>query len=264
VKDYEQPWHDDCLGFDAATSPSTSAKCVYGNKSGTYRVVLLGDSHASAIFPGVNQVAKAHGWKLVPYLKINCPFTDIKMREINLKREYTECETWNTNVLASLNANPPDLLLISESRWLFPLTGNDSPGADGAALGRMIANVPATTRVVIIQDPPLPGLTDDVPTCLSANLSDYRNCAYPRNRGFGSSMGTREKAAAAATGAGLIDLTATICPGTAACPAVLNGTIMWRDQQHLTATYAATLGPAIDSQLCAILSRWAAAAVKPS
>ena len=201
VKDYEQPWHDGCLGFDAATSPSTSAKCVYGNKSGTYRVVLLGDSHASAIFPGVNQVAKAHGWKLVPYLKINCPFTDIKMREINLKREYTECETWNTNVLASLNANPPDLLLISESRWFFPLTGNDSPGADGAALGRMIANVPATTRVVIIQDPPLPGLTDDVPTCLSANLSDYRNCAYPRNRGFGSSMGTREKAAAAATGA---------------------------------------------------------------
>jgi len=262
AKDYEQPWHDGCLGFDPATSPKSG--CVYGNTSGQYTVVLLGDSHGSAIFPGVNQVAKAHGWKLVPYLKINCPFTDIRMIEFNRKNEYTECETWNLNVVSKLNKNPPNLLIISESRWFYPVSGNDSAGADGAALARMIKKVPAATKVVILQDPPLPGINDKAPTCLSANINDYRKCNYSRSRGFSSSMGTREKAAAAATGAGLIDLTATICPGTGSCPIVQNGIIMWRDEQHLTATYATTLGPAIDIQLAAILSSWAAAAASKS
>jgi hypothetical protein len=264
VKDYEQPWHDGCLGFDSALSPNTSSKCVYGNPSGSYSVILLGDSHASAIFPGVNQVAKAHGWKLVPYLKINCPFTDIRMIEFNRKNEYNECETWNTNVVAKLKKNPPNLLIISESRWFFPVSGNDSAGADGAGLARMIQKVPSQTRVVILQDPPLPGINDKAPTCLSAHLTDYRKCNYTRVRGFGSAMGTRENAAAAATGAGLIDLTATICPGTGSCPVVQNGIIMWRDEQHLTATYATTLGPAIDAQLVAILNNWAAQSSSPS
>ena len=264
AKDYEQPWHDGCLGFDPTLTPSTSSKCVYGNPSGKYTVIMLGDSHGSAIFPGVNQVAKAHGWKLLPYLKINCPFTDIRMIEFNLKREYHECETWNTNVVAKLQKSPPNLLIISESRWFYPVSGTDSPAADGAGLARMIAKVPSQTKVVIIQDPPLPGINDKAPTCLSAHLTDYRKCVYSRTRGFASAMGTREKDAVAATGAGLIDLTATICPGTSPCPIVQNGIIMWRDEQHLTATYATTLGPAIDAQLVAILSAWAAQTASPA
>ena len=65
-------------------------------------------------------------------------------------------------------------------------------------------------------------------------------------------MGTREQNVAAATGAGLIVLTDQICPGTGNCPVVINNTIVWRDQHHLTATFAATLAPAIDEQLVAI------------
>jgi len=49
-------------------------------------------------------VAIAHGWKLVVYLKIDCSFVDIPISDINLKRTYTECETWNNNVIARLNA----------------------------------------------------------------------------------------------------------------------------------------------------------------
>ena len=32
---------------------------------------------------------------------------------------------------------------------------------------------------------------------------------------------------------------------------------MWRDEHHLTATYAASLAPYIDAQLVAILNNWA-------
>jgi len=77
-------------------------------------------------------------------------------------------------------------------------------------------------------------------------------------------MGTREANAVKATGAGLIVLTDAICPGTGACPAVINGVIVWRDQHHLTATFALTLGPTIDEQLVAYLNSQAAPAVSPA
>jgi hypothetical protein len=256
--DYEQPWHDNCLGWKGVSVPSTSSKCVYGNTSGTYTVALVGDSHASALFPGVNLMAKAHGWKLIPYLKIDCSFLDFNDLVYfgPPTVPYPECMSWNKNVLAKLNKNPPDLILLSMSRWIFTANGaEETVTAETNAMVRMIQKLPSSSRVVIIQDPPLP-TAFEIPVCLSANLTNYRQCAYARKTGFGSSMGAREIAASKATGAGLIDLTAAICPGTGACPAVIDNMIVWRDQHHLTATFAASLAPAMDQQLVAILNAW--------
>ncbi len=258
--DYEQPWHDNCLGWKGTTVPSTSSKCIYGDPSGSYTVALVGDSHASALFPGVNVMAKAHGWKLLPYLKIDCSFLDYNDLVYfgPPTVAYPECMTWNKNVLSRLNKAPPDLILLSMSRWIFTAnSAEETVTAETNALIRMIQKLPSSSRVVIIQDPPLP-TAFEVPVCLSSSMGDYRKCAYASRTGFGSSMGTREIAASKATGAGLIDLTQAICPGTGNrfCPAVINNMIVWRDQHHLTATFAATLAPAMDEQLVAILNAW--------
>jgi peptidoglycan/LPS O-acetylase OafA/YrhL len=257
--DYEQPWRDNCLGWKATTTPSTSSRCTYGDKSGTYTVALVGDSHASALFPGVNVMAQAHGWKLIPYMKIDCSFLDFDdlVYYGPPTVPYPECMSWNKNVLAKLNNNPPDLILISMSRWIF--TANDAEETvtqETRALIRMIDKLPQSSRVVIIQDPPLP-TAFKIPDCLSVNLDNYQRCAYKKTTGFGSSMGAREIAASKATGAGLIDLTDAICPSSGNyCPVVIDDMIVWRDQHHLTATFAASLAPAMDEQLVAILNKW--------
>jgi peptidoglycan/LPS O-acetylase OafA/YrhL len=256
-KDFEQPWYDNCLGWKGTTTPNASSKCIYGDPSGTYTVAFVGDSHASALFPGVNAVAKAHGWKLIPYLKIDCSFLDFADLVYfgPPTVPYPECMTWNNNVLSKLRKSPPDLVIISMSRWIFTMNPADNVTTETASLARMINLIPSTTRVVIIQDPPLP-TNINVPICLSTYLTDYRRCSYTRKVGFGPSMGLREQGAAAATGAGLIDLTDQICPGTGNCPAVINNIIVWRDAHHLTATFSVTLGPAIDEQLVQILDNW--------
>ena len=264
--DYEQPWQNNCLGWHATTAPDTSAKCVFGDPSGSYTVALVGDSHASALFPGVNEVAKAHGWKLIPYLKINCPFLDLKLDWYGPPRTaYPECDTWNPVILSRLQKYPPNLIIISMSRWIFTHDpGQENVTDEAAALIRMIKKLPAASKVVIIQDPPLPTVWK-VPECLASNLGNYTKCDYPRYNGTGSGMGLREQQASAATGAGLIDLTATICPGSGStCPVVQNNMIMWRDDHHLTATYSASLGPVIDKQLVAILVDWAKPAPTPT
>ncbi len=264
--DYEQPWKDNCLGWQGTTTPITSSKCVYGNPSGTYTVALIGDSHASALFPGVNAVAKAHGWKLTPYLKIDCSFLDLSdlVYYGPPTIPYPQCMTWNSAVISKIQKNPPDLAIISMSRWIFTAnTAEENVTTETNALIRMIQKIPSSTKVVIIQDPPLP-TAEKVPECLSTYQSDYRKCDYTRTRGFGSAMGSREKAAANSTGAGLIDLTAAICPGTGNCPVVENNMIMWRDEHHLTATYAASLGPVIDAQLVGIMVGWSRPSPTPA
>jgi peptidoglycan/LPS O-acetylase OafA/YrhL len=264
--DYEQPWHDNCLGWKGTTTPNTSSKCVYGDPAGTYTVAFVGDSHASALFPGVNEVAKAHGWKLIPYLKIDCSFLDFADLVYfgPPMVPYPECMTWNSNVVNKLRKSPPDLVVISMSRWVFTAnTAEETVSSESQALIRMIGKIPTTSKVVIIQDPPLP-TSEKVPDCLSTYLNDYRRCSYTRKVGFGSGMGLREQAVASATGAGLVVLTDQVCPGTGNCPVVINNVIVWRDEHHLTATFSATLGPAIDQQLVQILQNWQNPTPSPS
>jgi peptidoglycan/LPS O-acetylase OafA/YrhL len=241
--DYERPWLDGCLGSLSTTVPHD---CRYANKAGAFTVALVGDSHASALFPAVEAVAIAHGWRLLTFVKVSCPFFDMPIYNAMLKREYTECAAWNRNVIARLAAIKPDLVLVSDSRWVFPLnTADKSRAKEGAALARMIDQI--HSRVVIINDVPLPFI--DVPGCLAAHATDVRICAIPRSQDLGDGMGVIEKIAAAATGAGLVDLTAGICPGSGACPVVINNMIVYRDGHHLTATFSRTLAPLLDRRL---------------
>jgi hypothetical protein len=64
-----------------------------------------------------------------------------------------------------------------------------------------------------------------------------------------------ERAAAAASGAGLVDISTEVCPGSGDCPVVIDNMIVWRDDTHLTATFALTLAPVIDAKIALALAR---------
>jgi hypothetical protein len=36
-------------------------------------------------------MAQARGWRIVPFVKVSCPFMDMRVRSNYFKREYTEC-----------------------------------------------------------------------------------------------------------------------------------------------------------------------------
>ncbi len=239
---------DGCLAFESATTPP--ANCVFGNPQGTFTVALIGDSHAAALFPAVEAVAAQHGWRLLTFTKVACPFIDMRVIDIYLKREYRECTAWRDAVVQRVNALHPDLALVTMSRWIYPvLPADETTASQGAALARMVGQIQAA-RVAIIDDPPMPSV--DVPACLSAHVADIRACATPRAVAYGSDIGVRERIAAQAMGAGIISLASAVCPGNP-CPAVVNGIIVYRDTHHLTATFARSLAPALDRGIAAIL-----------
>jgi hypothetical protein len=86
----------------------------------------------------------------------------------------------------------------------------------------------------ILADTPAPGF--DVPACLSRTAWQHRNP-------FSACEFRLELAWPVAPGA--IDLSSTICPDHRCAPLTPDGTVIFRDANHLTASYSRKLAPAL-------------------
>lgn len=219
--------------------------CVYGNPQGTFTVALVGDSHAAHWFPAVEAIANAHGWRLLTFTKASCVFVDLPIYSPILKREYSECEGWRPQVMQRLIEAQPDLTIVSSDRWLpTQIRADSDPTRQGEAMARLLDQVPGA--IAILGDTPASKV--DVPVCLSQHLDDITRCATPRLWAFGRQQLVRERAAAKASNATLIDLSDSICPGDP-CQAVVRNMIVQRDDHHLTATFAVSLAAQLEAAL---------------
>lgn len=237
--DSEPLYRDRCASQVDDVHPRS---CVYGDPSGVFTVALVGDSHAGAWFPAVEALALERGWRLVPYVKLSCPFLDMRVEHLDTSIEYTGCAAWREEVLGLLASNPPDLTIVAMShRGIFPLLAVDrTVERQAQAIARSISRIP--NRVVIMVDTPRTGV--DIPACIADHTADVRPCAISRAVGFTSLFGVREERAATLSGAGLVDLIPSICPAMP-CQVVRNGMILYRDNHHLTATFGRSLAHAL-------------------
>jgi peptidoglycan/LPS O-acetylase OafA/YrhL len=247
--DEERLRGDGCLAFEPATKPPD---CMYGDKDATFTVALVGDSHAAHWFPALERLAKHEGWRVATFIKVACPFIDMPVWNVALKREYRECAEFNEATIARLRALKPDLTLVSMSRLAIrPVRDDDdTTSVKGAAVGRMVKRIPGRTAIIV--DTPYP--RRDVPGCLSSHKDDIEECAIPHKTAFTDHFGAVEAMAATAARASLIDLTARICVGDGPCPVVVNTMIVYRDHSHLTATFSRSLAPALGAALAGLLT----------
>jgi len=245
--DEERLRGDGCLAFEGATKPRT---CVYGEPDAPFTVALVGDSHAAQWFPAIEAVALHRHWRVLTYVKVACPFVDMPIRNIALKREYTECAAFRDATIAALGKVKPDLVLIGLSRFaIHPLTSDGrSLAVQSAAFARVVARLPG--HVAIMVDTPEAGR--DVPSCLSRHTADVGECAIEAAVAYRGNLGEIERLAAEATGADLIDFTGRVCRGDP-CPVVVDGMIVFRDTRHITATFSRSMAPDLDRILARII-----------
>jgi hypothetical protein len=153
--------------------------------------------------------------------------------------------------VARIQALHPALVVLGFSReYGIP---DDRVVVDGAAwmqgLSSMMATLRATgAQVVLMGDVPYPqsGL---VPNCLSAHLTSTTACTMPKQYPYFNPSGVgQEEAAAAAAGAGYIDTQPWFCAGTS-CAVIVDNLLVYRDDNHITATYARWLTPVIGADL---------------
>ncbi len=238
-------------GCQASGTDTEPRSCTYGNQSASFTIALVGDSHAAQWAPALQAIATAKGWQLVTYTKSACPFLSAEVA--NGDRPYTSCTSWNRTLLARLTGDQrPNLVVTSSSNYRAVrgdrvLDSEESRSALGEGMHTTWKALgSAGVKTVVLRDTPRPDI--DIAECASQYPNRMTKCAVDRDEAL-SGIGERQVAAAASLrNVTLVDLNDAICP-TDRCAAVIGGVLVYRDTNHLTATYAATLAPRLNAAL---------------
>jgi peptidoglycan/LPS O-acetylase OafA/YrhL len=239
-------YNDGCV--DTYTS-ITLNPCVYGDTTSSTSVVLFGDSHAAMWFPAVEQAAERYSWKLYAWTKDTCPPLVIPVISPDLGRAYTECTTWRNEVLQEIAEIRPALVILGVARHYSPIYGftvYSSQWMNG--LSQMVSEIRTLGSRVLVMGPiPKPSFT--VTSCLSENLSTAENCASPRDSAVDIPGMREEETAVVNAGGSYVNTLFWFCTTESICPPIVDGVLVYRDDNHITATYASFLTTPVEAAL---------------
>jgi peptidoglycan/LPS O-acetylase OafA/YrhL len=234
-----------------------SKPCIYGDKTSSTSVVLLGDSHAAAWFPAMNTVSKEEHWRLVDLTKAGCPAAEVAVRRHNAP--YRNCTAWRRNSLDEIAHWHPALVVVTTSRYIGgakPLsgvpTGYGNPWENGmAALFRALHR--SADRVVFISD--VPRLSQSAPDCVSGHLSDVRACTTPRRVAvYYPQARAADLALADRYHIDSIDPTSWFCTSTT-CPVIVGNILLYRDDAHMVPAWSRFIAPVLDHALLPVMQK---------
>jgi peptidoglycan/LPS O-acetylase OafA/YrhL len=220
------------------------SECATADTGSSTTVALVGDSHAAMWQPALQQVAEERHWRLETLARVTCPLQDLPITSPYLGREYTECEQWRTEITARLQAEHPRLIVLGIGRRYggdFGFVSYDPAWID--SLGRLVRQLRDTGASVLVLGP-IPDPHSTVPTCLSAHLDDVGACTPARSVAVNDAGIAAEQAATTTGGSRYADLTPLFCTAER-CPVIVGNNLVYRDDNHLTISYAQALAPVI-------------------
>ncbi|MFB8386623.1 acyltransferase family protein [Microbacterium sp. NPDC055910] len=203
------------------------------------RIALVGDSHAYQLLSTFQRMADDNGWHLTTWFKGACPWSTTPLSTPGAFGE--ACTEWRDGVRAALGDRDIDAVFTAAiATTPYASAGYDSSfdaavagyrGAWGEVLDRGIP-------VITVVDNPV--WETDPNKCLRTRAQ--ADCDGPRSELLVAEDPLRE-AASGIEGVTLLDFTDVFCDD-ARCWPVVGGANIYRDQDHLTVTFADTLAPA--------------------
>lgn len=241
------------LDFEA---DAPAGNCRFGPADAPV-VLLFGDSHAAQWLPALQEVAQARGMAVVSWTKSSCPSADVTKWNPVARGPYQKCDLWRESVMSRLGTLRPALVVVSnlvddEAELVDRRDGRRLAGAEAAAafdagLQRTLERLrDAGMPVVLLRDNPRP--RRGALSCLYTS-PDPAACARPRDEAWPPD--SRDLRVAQAAGVPAWDLGGAIC-ATGTCPVLQQIgehprlQVVYRDNDHLTAGFSATLAPALE------------------
>jgi peptidoglycan/LPS O-acetylase OafA/YrhL len=251
----EDGMRHDCWGslLENATAP-----CVFGDRNGQSTIVLMGDSHAEHWLPAVDRIGKERGLKVIAMIKPACPVADVpEFVNGRLKRRYTECTSWRWAMLRRIISLRPQAVILSSYDHYMPANGERSesqvtPAAWRDGLRRTYRVLSsAGVNTIVMRDVPDVGF--DVPACLSRRAAgapfQIRECEYRREEALSApAIAAQNEAAHGLRRVAIVDMTDRLC-SRSPCPVMRHGVIVYRDGDHLTASFSRAQAPTLDERI---------------
>ena len=105
-------------GCDTDWQPVTVPACVWGDRTGSHTLVLLGDSHARMWLPAFNIIGERLHWKMVLLAKSSCPAPYTDFYNWMTHSAYPACDRWHSSAIARINHTNPDVVVVSGEDFL--------------------------------------------------------------------------------------------------------------------------------------------------
>jgi hypothetical protein len=234
------PDEGDCQRDFRSTDPRP---CSFGPDDADVTMAVFGDSHATQWLDMFVALADERSWRLDIYSKAGCGPSSVPQWHLALKAHYKDCAKWREGVLDRLTDSParPDVVVVAARS-----------GTTGFADGERVDPVDAVDDVtdgleetfrrltdsglpVAVLDP-TPAADFDVPLCVSENAGDPTECAFDLESGYPAGDPAERVAADRVDGVEFVEVSDIICPD-GVCAAVQRGTVVFRDDNHLTNTF---------------------------
>lgn len=233
--------------------------CAFGQSRALaqWNVALVGDSHAGHWRGALVEVAAQAGWRGRSMTRAGCAIS--VAAPANQPRERQRgCRRFNRAVIRFLETNP-------EISTVFVAANAENRQGPPSAFARAWRRLPASVRhIVVLRD--TPQRTQNTFSCIQSAMARGANagraCAAPR-----AAMLRPDKQVQAAMRwpsrrVDVIDLSRHMC-STRLCFPVVGGALVNRDIDHLTDTFARSLGPFLLRRLQTLMRRWADAPRRP-
>lgn len=236
---YREPaYYADRCHVGRSSTVLRPARCTYGPEDATVRVAVLGDSKIGRYFPALLEIAHREGWRMRMYTKSACAFVIT-----GTATSYPECDTYNANLQAHLESDPPDLVITGAQRR--------GTGAAYVSTWEHLRQL-GVQRIVSVWDLPVP--VEHPVDCVAQALvtgRDLTQCATeaPEDQSGNPSM---QWAADLVDGADFVDLRDWVCPPTQLvprCAPVVGRVQIYGSGAHMVGAYAETLTDPLHQQL---------------
>ena len=212
-----------------------SGYCTYGDKESSSTIVLYGDSHAAQWFPTLEKMATERGFKLVSLTKSACPAVDAKRPDQGAFK-MVHCTKWRENSIKRIAEIQPLAVITSSFQYFTPANSSISRAQWWNEGQRKLLKGlrGSTNNLIYISDTPRP--LRDIPNCLASR--DSKVCDS-----------TERSKVSVIPGFDVINPNPWLC--SSYCPAIVEGTVAYRDASHISVDMALKLLPKLEAALIA-------------
>lgn len=209
-----------------------------GAENAKKTIVMAGGSHVLHWYDALEAVAVANEWRLLVVDKDGC-----RLRMSNPQESSTSCDRWNNSALQVILELRPDAVFT---------VGTDTPGEAGqeeTVDPRQVATweLLSESGVPTIAVRDTPRFLERVPDCIARTGTDSAAECHRAESEIYKATNPLESTQLP-TDTVLLDIRHAFCQG-GDCGVYTGNVLMYRDQDHMTATYSRTLADILEREL---------------